>query len=715
MLCVALTAPTAAENDTVTLGALTPASKDGWVGPASHTDNKDAAYANSFKATATGSEAAKKAFVTYNLEKNYTKLAGKLAGLKGNPEASKLQVKIYTGPVTATATPAYTSPEIKADSNAVTFEVNLADVQTLTIEIYCEGGEASVILADMQLTAVIKTVGLGTLTPASKDGWAGPASHTDNTDAAHANSLKATAAGGTKAYASYNAEKKYTKLTGKLAVLKGNPADCKLQVKVFTGPVTGTAAYTSPEFRADSAAVTFEVNLTDVQTLTIEVYNADTSGDAASVILADMQLTAAAETVALSTLTPASKDGWAGPASHTDNKDAVHANSFKATATGGKESKKAFAAYAADKKYTKLTGKLAPLKGTPEGDKLQVKIYTGPVTATATPAYTSPEIKADSNAVTFEVNLTDASLLTIEVYNTGSEASVILADMLLTPKPATPTTDHYVAVSGWTRVYEFVNADGSSKSPKKFVYAADGKPENGYDYQLSQKESKFYAEYFKNNVYVALKTDGTFDLNDAIWAGPDKLFGTADDKVAVKKADNGYYYEQAGEEEPWKFLCWATDVLKPDPNVTTTAPTTSTTADLHSNIQTFELGSTGTVTFRSAKDYTDASQVQFLVNGQVLPTDKYILTHGSTVVTLKADYLNTLAEGTYPVAIKFSDGTQEPGTLKITKNPFFNDGKTDPNLPQTGREFNLGLTVSMLILLMGGGYCGYRWLRRDNA
>ncbi|MCL1832172.1 MAG: hypothetical protein FWG45_04575, partial [Oscillospiraceae bacterium] len=228
-------------------------------------------------------------------------------------------------------------------------------------------------------------------------------------------------------------------------------------------------------------------------------------------------------TKTLDTLTNVTKTNWTGPAANVDKDNTSRPDSFKATATGGTGGAKAVAAYDLDKKYTKLTGTIVPAKDNPEGSKLKVKIFIVPVTDTATPAYqSSQDITKDSSGINFEITgaaFGEAQLLTIEVANASGEASVILADMQLTPAAAQPTTDHYVAVSGWTKAYEFVNPDGSSKTPKKFVYASDGKPENGYDYQLFAKETKFYAEYFKNSVYAALKADGTFDLNDAIWAG----------------------------------------------------------------------------------------------------------------------------------------------------------------------------------------------------
>jgi hypothetical protein len=438
---------------------------------------------------------------------------------------------------------------------------------------------------------------------------------------------------------------------------------------------------------------------------------------------------------------------WAGPAAHKDAAGTDRPNSFKATATGSAETTKAFAAYGVNKGYTKLTGAVVLAEACPDTCSLQVKILRG-----NTVAATSPALTKDSDSYEIDVPLTDADLLTIEVASadeSAAAASVIFYDMQLTPveseTPTTttttttttaatttlPATDHYTAVSGWAKVYEYVNADGSSKSPKQFVLALDGMPEeeDDYDYRLYQKDSKYYAEYFKENVYAAVKTDGGMNLEDAIWAGADKVFGTEDDKVAEKKQDNGYYYQKADAENEWEFLCWATDLLNPAPGAATTAATTTaiTTTTANPNSKTFTLGSTGTVTFRFDKDYADESDVTVKVNGTALTTEQYALSKGSTIVTLTNDYLNTLSVGAYTVTVQFADGAVETAALAVvdegkpddtttTQNPFFTTAGTPvPNLPKTGAELNAALVVSMVLLLLGGCYCGYRYLRKERA
>ena len=58
------------------------------------------------------------------------------------------------------------------------------------------------------------------------------------------------------------------------------------------------------------------------------------------------------------------------------------------------------------------------------------------------------------------------------------------------------------------------------------------------------------------------------------------------------------------------------------------------------------------------------------VNGKELEKDKdYTIKEGSTIVTLKESYLRSLKNGTYVLAVNFTDGRSSTTTLQIGKNP----------------------------------------------
>lgn len=71
-----------------------------------------------------------------------------------------------------------------------------------------------------------------------------------------------------------------------------------------------------------------------------------------------------------------------------------------------------------------------------------------------------------------------------------------------------------------------------------------------------------------------------------------------------------------------------------------------------------------TVTFSGHLDNLETVEV----NDEVLDEDNYSLTSGSTIVTLKEDYLKTLDKGTYTLKVNYLDGASASTTFLITDN-----------------------------------------------
>lgn len=100
-----------------------------------------------------------------------------------------------------------------------------------------------------------------------------------------------------------------------------------------------------------------------------------------------------------------------------------------------------------------------------------------------------------------------------------------------------------------------------------------------------------------------------------------------------------------------------------------------------------------------------------LVNGtELTPGTHYTHAEGSTIITLKASYLATLANGTYTLEVYFADGKAElPFTVAYAANPPGNGGDGDSGAPaasttptgsspQTGDSSNIGLWVVLILL-----------------
>lgn len=134
----------------------------------------------------------------------------------------------------------------------------------------------------------------------------------------------------------------------------------------------------------------------------------------------------------------------------------------------------------------------------------------------------------------------------------------------------------YVPVAGWYNLYKQYPTTDTSGTNFNYIFSFSGKPDTDHAPVFVQN-GKYYFQVLKSDIYLALKNNGTFDIDDAVWAGPDKTFGTADDKVPVLREGSYFYEESAGV---WKFITARFDYLDSRwtvPVTTTTAVTTTTT------------------------------------------------------------------------------------------------------------------------------------------
>lgn len=107
----------------------------------------------------------------------------------------------------------------------------------------------------------------------------------------------------------------------------------------------------------------------------------------------------------------------------------------------------------------------------------------------------------------------------------------------------------------------------------------------------------------------------------------------------------------------------------------------------------------GTLTFRANGDFDKFTGVK--VDGLLIDEKYYSAVSGSTVVTLKNDYLKTLAVGTHSLTVTYTDGDCSTNfEIKSTQNPVINEQTSDPNTqptsPQTGDNSNMLLWVLLL-------------------
>lgn len=115
------------------------------------------------------------------------------------------------------------------------------------------------------------------------------------------------------------------------------------------------------------------------------------------------------------------------------------------------------------------------------------------------------------------------------------------------------------------------------------------------------------------------------------------------------------------------------------------------------------------ITVKVNGDFTKFTGVK--VNGTVIDASNYTAKSGSTVITLKPEYLNTLKAGTYNLAVVYTDGEADTtftikGAVK-PNNPVKPDtGQTniiskDTSSLQTGDITNIALLMSLFIVSSG--------------
>ena len=112
------------------------------------------------------------------------------------------------------------------------------------------------------------------------------------------------------------------------------------------------------------------------------------------------------------------------------------------------------------------------------------------------------------------------------------------------------------------------------------------------------------------------------------------------------------------------------------------------------------------------------------VDGKDVDKKYYTAKSGSTIVTLSADYLNTIAVGEHKIAFVYDDGEVET-TFKVaeknntdTSNNTQDNNKNNPSTPKTGDESNMtlwivGLTISgiLFVIILG---CKSKGTRRKS-
>ncbi len=136
--------------------------------------------------------------------------------------------------------------------------------------------------------------------------------------------------------------------------------------------------------------------------------------------------------------------------------------------------------------------------------------------------------------------------------------------------------------------------------------------------------------------------------------------------------------------------------------------------------------SDGTLTFRANGDFSKFTGVK--VDGTLIDAKNYTAVSGSTVITLKADYLKTLSVGTHKLTVVYTDGecstnfVAKQATSEQTKptegdktDTTTSTGGKDTKNPQTGDNSNMFLWIALLFASGGAGILATVYGRKKNV
>ena len=100
-------------------------------------------------------------------------------------------------------------------------------------------------------------------------------------------------------------------------------------------------------------------------------------------------------------------------------------------------------------------------------------------------------------------------------------------------------------------------------------------------------------------------------------------------------------------------------------------------------------GSGSTLRFRISGEYDDFTGIR--IDGATVAESNYTSEHGSTIIILKPDYLETLSSGKHTLTVDFKDGSAQT-EFTVTQS------RSEGNSPATGEPNSVAAALTALLL-----------------
>ena len=145
---------------------------------------------------------------------------------------------------------------------------------------------------------------------------------------------------------------------------------------------------------------------------------------------------------------------------------------------------------------------------------------------------------------------------------------------------------------------------------------------------------------------------------------------------------------------------WVDTSLTITPQASSTTPSYQIIEGING---TWTQNTDGTLTFRANGEFSKFTGVK--VDDKLIDAGNYVAASGSTIITLKTDYLKTLAAGAHKLTVVYTDGECSTNfeIEQVTKNSVTNP--TNPASPKTGDDSIIQLWV-IVFLVSATGICG---------